>query len=128
MPVNEKKIRKGNVVFHNENMVMVDNVTEVGINNVNTAMDEGTIPFADLDMVRCIPDMLKQFGFKYTSENTIIIGQGKKFYQHPCGMVLDVIPDGTFRIPGHPMCVINTISQVQNLMLDLFNFDLVIQL
>lgn len=121
MPINIKKLRVGNIAVFNGTMILVDCIDGDGING-----DECT---ADLiDQAKLVVEMLPQFGFQKLVQPSVIIGQSKTQFTHPSGMTLLPQTDGTFRMPGYDRCPITNIAQVQNILLDLFNFDLIIQL
>lgn len=130
MAVNIKKLRVGNIVAVAGKMIVVESVYDTMI-NVRPDQDGDIDGWSEneVDHVRIVPRMLIEFGFdKVSGQVGIIISAEKIVYTHPCGMMMTPMTDGSFILPNYPNHPITTVTQVQNILLDLFNFDLIIQL
>lgn len=123
MAINVKKLRIGNVVSANG---VITTVRSLGEESVNYPMENWTTP-DKIDQLRIAPDMLFSFKFERLDRGEALT-LNRYYFKHACGMQLEIAPNGNLYLPGHETYPLSNITQVQNIAMDLFNYDFVVEI
>ncbi len=116
-----KYLSIGNALLTPMGLTIVKNIAPEGINGITT--DEGTLYLPDniLHGIKCVPEVLKQFGFTFVKDPV----KGNRYF-HDGGkftLYVDTQTGDLYLRVNDGKVIVNTVHQLQNISLNLYNYQ-----